>query len=91
VLSEILEDRTAVCGIEEGRDAGGLRARRATGDGERKSALGSIKVSILGKGELKLVPEGGARTRVVKGAGGILFAGLLKFSTLCWLKMSASV
>jgi hypothetical protein len=48
-------------------------------------------VSILGKGELKLVPEGGARTRVVKGAGGILFAGLLKLGTLCWLKMSACI
>jgi hypothetical protein len=91
VLSEILKDRTAACGIEEGGDAGGLRARRAAGDGERKSALSSIKVSVLGKRELKLMPKGGARTRIIKGAGGILFASLLKLSTLCWLEMSACI
>jgi hypothetical protein len=91
VLSEILKDRTAARGVEEGGDTGGLRARRAAGDSERKSALSGIKVSILGKGELKLVPEGGARARVIEGAGGILFAGLLKLSTLCWLKVGASI
>ena len=73
---------TAVCGIEEGGDAGGLRARRAAGDGERKAALSRIEVSDLGKRELKLVSERSARARIIQGAGGILFASLLKFGTL---------
>jgi hypothetical protein len=91
VLSEILEDRTAVRGIEEGGDAGGLRARRAAGDGERKAALSSIEVSVFGKGELKLVPEGSTRTRIVQGAGGILLASLLKLGALLGREMRACV
>ena len=91
VLSEVLEDRAAVRSVEESGDAGGLRARRAAGDGERKAALGRIKVGVLGKGELKLVPEGSTGARIVQGAGGILFAGLLKLSTLCGLEVRACV
>ena len=91
MLGEILEDCTAIRGIEEGGDAGGLGARRAAGDGERKAALSRIKVSVLGKRELKLVSEGGARARVIQGACSILFASLLKFGTLGRLEMRACI
>ena len=77
-----MKDGTAISCVEEGGDAGGLRARRAAGDGERKAALNGIEMSILCKGELELVSERRARAWIVQGSGGILFAGFLKLSAL---------
>ena len=74
---EFLEDGATVCRVEKGRDAGGLGTIRASGDGEGEAALSRVEMGILRERELKLVSEGSAGSRVIEGAGGILFAGRL--------------
>ena len=53
--------------------------------------MSSWRVGVLGKRELKLVSERSARTQIIQGAGGILFAGLLEFGTLGSRKMRACI